>query len=155
MPTNYTAKRRLGSIRTNASSQITAFTQVGDEFLWKVAVSEVTGFGLSLVAQGCNLYGVPPGVKSRALLRALVGQSGSAVNSVAIIFSPDETVVFPPAANAWMGGAVSSATGGAFAAQVRTSAGSPAQVRVISNNASGTSISLATYGWIDDRGQNP
>jgi len=154
MPTNYTAKRRLGSIRTNASSQITAFTQVGDEFLWKVAVSEVMWFRVSLSARRCNLHGVPPGVKSRARLRVLVGQSGSAINSAVVISSLDEDVTFAPPAHAWTGAAISSTTGGAFTADVRSSAGDPAQVNIIANNSSGTTVNVATYGWIDDRGQN-
>jgi hypothetical protein len=42
MPTNYTKKRRIGSFRTNASAQVIAFTQNGDEFLWAVPVADLS-----------------------------------------------------------------------------------------------------------------
>lgn len=40
MPTNYDKKRRIGSIRNNASSNILDFIQRGDVFLWKDAILE-------------------------------------------------------------------------------------------------------------------
>jgi hypothetical protein len=42
MPTGYTLSRRIGSMRTNGSSQWTPFTQNNDEFLWDVGVTDLT-----------------------------------------------------------------------------------------------------------------
>ena len=43
LPAGYSTFRRVGSVRTNASTNIIAFTQTGDEFIWSTASYDVQG----------------------------------------------------------------------------------------------------------------
>jgi hypothetical protein len=52
LPTSYTKKRRIGSMKTNSSGQWIKFTQVGDEFLWDVPVQDASN-ATPGTAQGC------------------------------------------------------------------------------------------------------
>ena len=42
LPTGYTYKRRIGSIKTDASSHILAFIQNGDDFLWSTMIQDIS-----------------------------------------------------------------------------------------------------------------
>lgn len=47
LPSGYTAYRRIGSVLTDTSSHLLAFSQSGDEFLWSTSVNDVTVGNLS------------------------------------------------------------------------------------------------------------
>ena len=85
LPTNYTKKRRIGSIRTDGSSHILAFSQNGDEFLWAAAFGDVNTSSLGTTATLLTLT-VPTGVKVNALIRTVVGGDAGGI----LINSPDE-----------------------------------------------------------------
>jgi len=143
MPAGYTKKRRIGSIRTDASSHILAFSQNGDEFLWAVAVGDVNVSNLGTTATLFSLT-VPTGMKVNSLNRLVVGAGAGGV----LISSPDENVVAfdsPP------GNANSLASGAqGLAISLRTSING--QIRTVAS-ASSTVLQIATYGWIDTRGK--
>ena len=65
MPSGYTLKRRIGSIRTNGSGNIIKFWQYRDEFTWDVPVADVTATtpGSSAVTRTLT---VPTGLKVKA-----------------------------------------------------------------------------------------
>ncbi|MBW0005453.1 MAG: hypothetical protein JO216_18420 [Hyphomicrobiales bacterium] len=142
-PTNYSKKRRIGSIRTDASSHILAFSQNGDEFIWLTPVGDANVTNFPIAGLLITLT-VPVGVRVNALFRASVGQ-GAGV----LITSPDEN---PQTYNAPLGN-VNTNGGGSegITLNVRTNAG--AQVRAIPSASSGSLLQLATYGWIDTRGR--
>ncbi len=142
LPASYTKKRRIGSIKTDASAHILAFSQNGDEFLWVVAVGDVNVSNLGTTATIFTLS-VPTGLKVNALYRFA---STSATDI--LINSPDENSVAQniPPGNITANNAVSSGSGG----NTRTNISS--QVRAVSNTSSIT-FQLATYGWIDTRGR--
>src|SRR5437762_4130895 len=72
MPTNYTRKRRIGSILTDANTAINYFTQFGDEVIWATPsalnVNEVAEDTLAHTATATT----PNGVITQAILHAAV-----------------------------------------------------------------------------------
>ena len=86
MPANYTVKRRLGSILTDASSNIIPFTQFNDHFLWKCAVNDLSG---SAPSGGQQFYvvTVPTGVQVFAECLFEVSYNGS--SDQLFPFAPD------------------------------------------------------------------
>lgn len=150
MPTNYTKKRRLGAIRTDASAHIMPFVQNGDEFIWGVEQGDFTTSTLGTASTLFSFSYVPSSVKVNALFRAVI--TNAAAGALVILQSADEPAI---AGNALPGGdcslcnAVASvAAAGAFNLRTNTSA----QVRAASSLAS-TTLNVAVYGWLDTRGR--
>jgi hypothetical protein len=145
MPSGYTKKRRIGSFKTNGSSQILAFTQVGDEFHWSVPVNDVT-ISLGTTASTLSLN-VPTGVIVNALLDV---QFSAATNGYALLSPLDITDEVP---NSITGYATAFATTSAVifgTYNIRTNASG--QIRGRSTTAS-MGTNTATWGWIDTRGK--
>jgi len=144
LPTNYNMKRRIGSIRTNASSQIIAFSQVGDQFLWKVPVVDISNAaaGATGSAGAAVAITVPSGVKVIALLRTYVVPTG-AINFG--LTSPDVS----DASIDIVSCAASVYTGAYW--QVRTDTAS--HVMEYSSGTTGSGIYVITTGWLDNRGK--
>jgi hypothetical protein len=148
LPTNYSQFRRIGSIRTNGSSQWIKFVQDGDFFQWDTAVADVsaTNPGASAVTRTLT---VPNGVNVIAWVMTglSAGASGEAVYlsdlAVADVAASNSnaTLVAAPNANAGV------------QATVRTNTAS--QIR--SRNAIGGAtevLRITTFGWYDSRGRN-
>ena len=150
MPTNYTQKRRIGSLLSNGSGNWIAFTQLGDEFLWKTPLQDVNNFSLTTTSTLFALT-IPSGVQVRANFR--VTYSNSAAGTFAVVSSPDENT---QVANTPLGN-LNLATSGAGLAtaqnfSIRTNTGR--QVRAVSAQAANDSLYIVTYGWIDTRGRD-
>lgn len=149
MPTNYTRKRRLGSMLTDSSAQWKAFSQSGDEFLWKVPVSSGS---VTPATNTPTLYvvGSPTGVQTRARLRLIFGAGGSPGDNL-LIQSPDETSANPsnPTGNITVRVNVSD-TYNTGAVDIRTD--TSGQVRAISGNGA-CNLVIVCYGWFDTRGK--
>jgi hypothetical protein len=79
MPANYTKKRRIDSIKTDPSSHILAFTQIGDRFLWRSAPTDVPNATPPTTAT-LQTLSVPPGVSVDALITAQYGGVSTIVN---------------------------------------------------------------------------
>lgn len=149
LPIGYSAFRRIGSMKTNASGQWLGFSQLGDEFLWATASGDVYLNGtLSITAQIVALS-VPLVIKPIARLRGF----GFSVNGGTgiLVTSPDEAdqTTGSPFGNYTCYMHVAS-TYNSWMADVRVDASS--QVRVRANGGSST-IAISTYGWIDTRGR--
>ncbi len=147
MPSGYTKKRRIGSILTNASSQVSQFIQNGDEFVWVTAVGDVNVTNLGTTATLYTLT-VSTGVKVKARLRGFAVQTSG---FQLLINSPDEASV---GTNAPVGNISVVAETQEFNSLGLLSIGTNliGQIRAVSNVAS-TSLSLATIGWADTRGR--
>lgn len=147
MPTGYTLKRRIGAMKTNGSAQWTAFSQVGDEFLWLVPVQDLSTSSLG-AAENLSGMSVPTGIKPIALLRG--DMSHASANTLVLVTSPDATNAAPSAGNytsILQVGSQSIALG-----ELRIRTNTLAQIRSRSSAAS-TTLELVTYGWIDPRGK--
>lgn len=148
MPMGYSTFRRIGTVRTNGSSNIIAFTQTGDEFIWSTASYDVQGVSLSTTS---TLYAllVPSGVKVLARLRIANDPAGSG-SWVVTVRSPDEN----SSQNATFTGGSGQqlvTTGASVAGEILVRTNISSQVAVISNFATNT-FHVRTVGWFDSRG---
>jgi hypothetical protein len=91
--TSYTEYRRLGSVLTDSSSNITAFTQIGDFFQWDDPPLDVSGVAQSTTAV-TRTMSCPPGGKFGLLLNAQI-VANSTTHVRAFISSLDQTDAAP------------------------------------------------------------
>lgn len=158
MPAGYTARRRIGSLRANGSSQITPFVQLGDDFFLNTPVNDVVANPIPTTA---TLYplSVPSGVRVTAHLTAQ--QLAPTSNFIGVLLtSPDTADVTPgAAANPPTGpynvGAQLYSTGsiGGEMLSLRVRTDTSGRIRVRANAANSNPLYVYTYGWTDDRGR--
>lgn len=152
MPTNYTRSRRIGSIKTNGSSQWTLFRQNGDEFLWDTAVQDINTSSLGTSAVTFALGSVPTGVVVNAI--GNISALGGAANSLILVSSLDESDQTPSTTAApghtllAYGSSSEYKPVGRFSIRTDTSA----QIRARGTAANAT-LKFNTIGWIDTRGK--
>lgn len=151
LPTPYTKKRRVGAIRTNGSSQINAFTQFGDEFLWTNPTLGTNLWQVSnatTTANVLNLFtvSIPLGVKVVAIINAATN-AGAAANLT--VCSPDQT----DTSSAWWNlGANASVQ---ISGQYRVRSNTSSQIGVLGGTIGNyTGLFMAAVGWVDRRGQD-
>lgn len=151
MPSNYTLKRRIGSIRTNGSAQWTKFVQLGDNFVWDIAVLDVNAAAPGVnTAQTASLT-VPTGFQVDALINfQCVSGAG---NDTRVYISPfDKSDEAAGVANVTGGSTVPAAgVGTAGNVVVRTNGSGQIRWRFVSANST---MYISTYGWTDQRGKN-
>jgi hypothetical protein len=148
LPTNYTKRRRIGTIATNASAQIIAFTQFGDQFLWTTVINNYSNVGVSQTQSQLTLS-VPPGIKVIAIFGAWFYPN---VNSTVLFQSPDVTSGLAVGSNTnisiW-GTAAGPLVG--FECQVRTNTSQ--QINMVALSTTTNGLYINTRGWIDHRGK--
>lgn len=150
MPTNYTLFRRIGSMKTDGSSQWIKFTQTGDDFLWDVPVTDQS----AVVLGASTLYtlaSVPTGVIVKAYFSSFF--TSTSASAVATLSSPLITApaVATPTGN--VDYAVQAANASSiFVGEVYTN--TSAQIRAVSNGSGTISWAVATRGWRDRRGKS-
>lgn len=156
MPTaggTWTARRRIGALLTNASSQIVPFTQSGDETLLLTPVIDV-----SVTTQGATavMYplSVPTGVRVRAIISAYM--DARATNNIGLLItSPDASDVAAGANSGTPTLPFNAGNAGTspliVALMVRTD--TSGQVRARASGANSNLFQIHTFGWIDMRGQ--
>jgi len=152
LPTNYTLSRRIGSIKTNGSSQWTAFTQTGDQFIWAASVTDVNNTAL-VASRVSKTLTTPTGVSTLALFR--YGINFSALT--AVIFTALQEADQAPADTPAFGDAVSPVpsvvAGTTYAAgSLQRLTNTSSQIGVRASTTSGN-YSIYTYGWVDTRGK--
>jgi hypothetical protein len=149
MPGTYTLKRRIGSMKTNASSQWVKFTQIGDEFLWDAAVADVSNSTTLTTSNTTYTLSVPTGLSVLAFVR-IAYTNTSAVN--ALVSSPLTTTQLAgtPGGNS----NVFATAGGWQDTETRIWTNTSAQVNASAASASGSTIYINTYGWSDRRGRD-
>jgi len=148
IPAAYTLFRRIGSMKTDGSSNWTAFIQNGSEFLWNVPVGDVS----TTLGTTATLFtlSTPLGINAEVMFNSIVA---GAANAGYLITSPlVSTQVFDtPGGNltAINANSTGNNSGGSFRIRTNTSS----QVRAVASVAS-TNIQIATTGWIDNRGRD-
>jgi hypothetical protein len=146
MPINYTKKRRIGSIRTGASS-IMLFSQFGDKFLWKTPIVDYGNYTLPTVLTALVLT-VPPGIKTEAQISIYFSVSTA---SYFTMWPLDQTGVglnIPQGnitMNGWASGAILT-----VALSMRTNTTQNVNIQA---SAAAPGVYLTTQGWIDYRGK--
>lgn len=154
LPASYTLARRIGSLRTNASSQWISFSQLGDEFLWSAIAQDVVATNPGTAAVLRTLT-VPLGVQVSAIMNVLTIADATVVDSRISLSSPDVTDELTTYNYnlGTSGGAGSASLQTANQFVIRTDTSSRIRTR---HNASGTNTALyiGTRGWIDRRGRD-
>jgi hypothetical protein len=151
MPSGYTAFRRIGSVRTNGSNNIFAFTQTGDEFIWSTASYDVQGVNVGTTSTQYTLS-VPSGVKVIARVRAVNDPTGTTTSQITIR-SPDESTSQNSTFVTGSGHQLQAHSGNSIATEVLVRTNTASQVAAISNVASGNVFHVRTVGWFDGRGK--
>jgi hypothetical protein len=149
LPANYATKRRIGSFKTNASSQIIGFLQDGDTFIWTTTVADVNTT-LSTASHVLYTLSVPPGLRVEALFRSF---SYSTTTNTNILIEPGD---MPGAVTGVIPGNTSNFGGANIYGPVvhnRVLTNTSAQIRANGDTSSNVNIYIATYGWVDRRGQ--
>lgn len=147
-PAGTTAFRRLGSFKTDGSSNILAFVQNGDRFDWGTPVADVTATPPDTNGHIVTLGSVPTGVIVQAVLTAFWSSStaSSPVMYLSSVAQADVAGTTTPTMQINGSGLVST--------WLLLSTNTSGQVRYRAGVSTGTpSISLITNGWIDTRGR--
>lgn len=151
MPTNYTKKRRIGSFLTNGSSNIIAFTQNGDEFLWLAPVSEIAAATPPDTSAHSLTVTIPTGTGVRVNgLFHIEGSLSTASVTRMRLSSLDINDVAPSVTDSTMTFGQVSGTATSTLANVRALAG---QIRYRFSATTNVTWWLTTLGWIDTRGK--
>jgi hypothetical protein len=143
MPTYYGKKRRIGSIKTDASANIIPFIQNGDDFIWTAPVLDNSNVALSTTGQLFKVS-VPSGLKIKATLR--VTALGTA-NGLIAITSPDETNAGSMAQLPFYASPVYSA------AQLELFTNVNSQIFAKASTALANGFWFSASGWRDNRGK--
>lgn len=154
MPTNYNKKRRIGAVLTDSVANIIAFTQIGDEFLWKDPPLDidVTNPGTAAVLRSLSVPSLSGG-QVWAYMNLAV--SDTAATNVWYFSSPDvndEAPVFNVAPLFTLGNQVTAESAGT-PAWIRTNASGQIRSRA-SGSGANTTLRIATLGWMDRRGRD-
>lgn len=155
MPGGWTARRRIGSILTNGSSQIIAFSQVGDEFLLDAAVVDANAAnpGTGPVSRPLS---VPTGVQVIAIADGGV-YGGTNVNCSCTFSSLDVSAQAPQnpltaALTGFNSVATTAATWNFTALRIRTNTSGQIRSQLWVSGAADR-VGIITRGWIDSRGK--
>lgn len=148
MPSGYTKKRRIGAVLTDGSSNIIAYSQVGNEFLWDdppydVAVTNQPNTAVS------RTLSVPTGLQVIAVANIYYLYSNNTLFYVSPLDVNDEAPSQTAAPLAEF--ATNQNTRDQNRMFVRTNTASQIRGRSSHNN---TTVRMATLGWIDPRGEN-
>jgi hypothetical protein len=151
LPANYTQFRRIGAMKTNASSQWIAFIQIGDQFLWSAPVGDVNAGspGTSLLNYGLT---VPFGINVIATFHGVYTNTTAAMQTI-LFYSPLTGAQTPgtPSGNASF---YNPAANQYAAADFQILTNASTQVSVICGTAAGNQLFIVTTGWIDRRGRD-
>jgi hypothetical protein len=149
MPAGYTARRRIGAIRTNASSQVTAFIQVGDHFMLDAPVADATSTVSSSAAQLVTLS-VPPisGIEADFEFSADSSSFG-----FVLVSSPLTSDLAPSSTVAPYFTVIAASTNSRGYARLRIPINASGQIRHRNTSSSNTTITIVTHGWYDSRGR--
>lgn len=151
-PTGYDRKRRLGAVLTDGAANIIPFTQLGDEFLWDVPVSDYSATNPGTAAI-LRVLKVPTGLKMWAIHTSAINDGGT-LNVAVLVTDPDQPDTAPSLTIFTyrirsIATAIHNATRDAF--RVNTLG----QIRVRLNVSGGTTLSDGiTHGWYDRRGRD-
>lgn len=137
----YSHYRRVGSVRTDGSSGIRAFYQIGDTFLWDNPPIDLASGSSPGTNRLETVASIPPDVRTQWLWSGVYGEGFS---------TPRELTVSAPDVASFTGGP---ATLSRSRLSGRTWTNSSQQVR-FRENTGAAGYSFATLGWVDSRGMD-
>lgn len=150
MPTNYTKKRRIGAIRTDAAGAIIPFLQYGNNFFWKSPPAlDVDDATLTTAKKNYTLTSVPSGFSLKVY--ANVAVFNAAIGG-AYISNPNMTDL-APSTTATPGITVRNIVAGQIEfikIDILTDTANAISARAL---AASTTLRVAVLGWEDPRGK--
>lgn len=152
LPTGYTWKRRVGSVKTNGSAQIIHWTQRGDHFLWTTEVTDRSSTTLSSSWALVTLT-VPLGVRTRPLLSGFLTQANAGVVYIEL---SDGDQASTPTSRLYAGASFFASDGCYWNTdQLFTDTSSRIYHRTYVGSSTPTlsTNSIRTRGWVDTRGK--
>ncbi|MES0339849.1 MAG: hypothetical protein ABUK15_07320 [Anaerolineales bacterium] len=147
-----TAYRRLGSILTDATPDILAFSQNGDEFLWKDPPRDINLANTLTTTARTDAISVPTGIKVNALMNVTVADG--TVETAVYISSPDANDEAPSISVAPLSTIITQVIDKAISTPHNVRTDTSAQIRARASAANINSYIVTTIGWIDPRGRN-
>ncbi len=138
-PAGTTAFRYIGSFRTNASSQILAFTQWGQKFKWASNVNDLASG--TATSQTSITLTTPPGFITYPLV--ILQYSDTTVGGHASLYPSNAAAAFPQDAEVF---AQVSATSNAIQVQTTTDTSSTVSY---SSSGTGPAVTVQTTGYIN------
>lgn len=155
LPANYTLYRRIGSMRTNASSLWTKFIQDGDTFMWDAPSPDisVTNPGTAAVTR---IVSTPLGVRVEGIFMVGFGANVIADNPASILLSDLSVADAAPSVGlgsffCYSGTVLINNTGGAVRVFTNTFSQIRSRVQISGTN---TNLLITTFGWVDRRGRD-
>lgn len=158
MPTNYTQKRRIGSIRTDGSGNWLRFVQLDDEFLWYSPTLDINVSNPGTSGALRTLV-VPTSVKVQAIFNGGYRNAAASVQGGVLFTSPDQSddAASETTGSLWNSGAAVQITSDgprASLVQLRVWTNTSGQVRArASASDANCNLYMATVGWRDPRGR--
>lgn len=149
-----TIYRRIGSVLTDGSSNILAFSQAGDEFLWADPTLDVSDATAGTAAETGTLA-TPLGLKVTAIINCLRSPSDSG-DDLVYISSPDVNDEASSATSAPLASSANEAddvggSTGRYGWTMRVRTGTSSDIRYRTNDSD--DLRIATLGWIDPLGR--
>jgi hypothetical protein len=157
MPASYDRKRRIGSMKTDASAQWVAFVQDGDRFRWATTINDIAAVNPGITAVTRALT-VPLGVRVAADISATFSSSSGGPGSGAIYLSDlSQSDQAAGATNATVAGYNDNSTAGHIyaagcVASIMTNTSQQIRSR-LGVSAADLTFYITTHGWTDTRGQ--
>ncbi len=147
MPANYDRKRRIGSMKTDGSSQWTSFTQVGDKFYWASVAFDYQGAARS---DALLAVSVPPGLTVFPIIEGkTIAGSGSADALLLVGHGTSSSANMLIAS-----GGDNYGRSGSTSAYAFTNTANQIRMAATGNILAGNNTYIGTIGWIDARGRD-
>lgn len=144
--------RRIGSFRTNGSSQITAFTQRGQEFMWAAPLRDVFVTPIASTSSNTSALTVPTGVVVQGIISVTI--TGSGATNVVYVRALSETDLASSFANGTVTARDPTTTGGGGTTMTRVWTNTSAQFAWRAAVSGGsTEMDVMTFGWFDTLGK--
>ena len=150
-PAGYSNYRRIGSVKTDGSSNIVQFYQYGDSFQWKAVFSDCDQNNPGVAAVLVTLS-VPLGVVTKAMMNFRVNNQAAAV---------DDCYVSDPNVNDeapnlnYLDTILVYVVGQPGASYVEMGTNTSSQIRYrLRGSGAGTNVKIGTKGYIDRRGRD-
>lgn len=145
LPTGFTKYIRLGAIKTNGSSNILAFTQVGNVFTLQTSVLDVSAVN-QLTVETLRLITAPLGIKAEAFGGSFV----TATSAGTIIIKIYSGSVSIPTLSAFNGQLLATNGSNNAAGYWKAITNTSSQIKTNGAGSAGSSeLTMFTDGWID------
>lgn len=141
--------RRIGSVKTDGSSNILAFKQSCDTFTWSAVITELNTAASGTTLTTLTLGGVPPNVSTTVMLRGIYNPA--VANSDCLISGGDEATALDGDAAGRNRNVQAPTATSAAAYQLTVQTNISNQIKY--QTATSSTLNITNFGYIDTRGR--